>query len=270
MTDPISIRASSFGELLDCAYRFEGTHILGLRRPSSLPAHLGTSVHEGTRVFDQARADKREALTAEAVEAFVYTLHHPEGETDFRGASMSLRDAESIGALLTANYCQTWSPRFEFRMVEMQFEPLDITCTNGVTIRLTGKADRARLHVASGKMGISDVKTGARAVDSEGLAVVKGHGPQAGVYELLFEASTGVACDAPANIIAMQTNKSGRIAVGEIPNAKAMMIGTEQEPGMLDFAADTLKSGLFRPNSRSTLCSQKFCARWETCRYKEG
>jgi RecB family exonuclease len=220
-------------------------------------------------VFDAARADKREARTTDAVDAFVYTLHHPEGETDYRGSDMSLRDAERIGALLTAEYCSKWSPQFEFRMIEMQFEPLDIACGNGVTIRLTGKADRARLHKASGRFGISDVKTGARSVDSGGLAVVKGHGPQAAVYELLFESSTGVPCEAPANIIAMQTNKSARIAVGQITNARAMLIGTDESPGLLDYAADTLKTGLFRPNPRSRLCSEKYCARWTTCKFHE-
>ena len=49
------IRASSFGELFDCALRWEAKHLQGMRMPNSPRALIGTGVHEGTAAFDRAQ-----------------------------------------------------------------------------------------------------------------------------------------------------------------------------------------------------------------------
>jgi hypothetical protein len=48
------VRASSWGRLFDCAYAWEGTHILGLKKASGLRAQLGTAIHASTAAFDLA------------------------------------------------------------------------------------------------------------------------------------------------------------------------------------------------------------------------
>jgi hypothetical protein len=52
-------------------------------------------------------------------------------------------------------------------------------------------------------------------------------------------------------------------------DAKAVMLGTETQPGLIQFAADMFRSGLFPPNPSSMLCSSKYCARWDTCIFHE-
>ncbi|MBN9117495.1 MAG: PD-(D/E)XK nuclease family protein, partial [Pandoraea sp.] len=52
-----TVRASSWGALFDCSYRWEGIHLLKLRNVVGLRAALGTAIHAGTAVFDQSRLD---------------------------------------------------------------------------------------------------------------------------------------------------------------------------------------------------------------------
>jgi hypothetical protein len=48
-----------------------------------------------------------------------------------------------------------------------------------------------------------------------------------------------------------------------------MMLGTEDQPGLIEFAARMFKSGDFYPNSKSLLCSSKYCPRHSTCTFTE-
>ena len=73
----------------------------------------------------------------------------------------------------------------------------------------------------------------------------------------------------PAQIIGLQTAKTtARVGLGEIPNVRAALIGTEDDPGLLQHAAGIIKSGSFYGNPKSTLCSAKFCPKYSTCKFK--
>ncbi|EQB2522406.1 PD-(D/E)XK nuclease family protein, partial [Pseudomonas aeruginosa] len=97
----------------------------------------------------------------------------------------------------------------------------------------------------------------------------KGHKAQIGTYELLYEHTTGDAITAPAEIIGLKTKGKPEAAVGEIVGARQMMAGSESHRGLIDYAADMFRSGLFPPNPQSPLCSPKYCPRWRTCPYHE-
>ena len=79
-------------------------------------------------------------------------------------------------------------------------------------IALTGTTDRVRETPAG--LGISDLKTGGRAVGTDGRAVTQGHAVQLGVYELLASHAMGLDITAPAQIVGMNTLRE--IAEGEI------------------------------------------------------
>lgn len=53
--DAYRVRASSWGSLFDCAFRWEGVNLLGITSPSSPRALLGTAIHASTAEFDAAR-----------------------------------------------------------------------------------------------------------------------------------------------------------------------------------------------------------------------
>jgi hypothetical protein len=53
----IPIRASSIGDLFDCAARWEAKHIRGMRMPKSGKAQLGTAIHKSTGLYDQSKLD---------------------------------------------------------------------------------------------------------------------------------------------------------------------------------------------------------------------
>jgi len=122
-----------------------------------------------------------------------------------------------------------------------------------------------------GSLGITDLKTGGRAVGADGRAVTQGHAVQLGVYELLAEHAMGLHITAPAQIVGMNTGKTPaaqRVGTGEVPNARAALIGTEESPGLLEHASRLIHSGAFYGNSKSFLCSAKYCPRHPVCTFK--
>lgn len=260
-----TIRASAWAGLFDCAYRFEGIHLLRLRNVVGLRAALGTAIHAGTAVFDQSRLDGAGLTADDAAGAFVDKLRDPENEFDPSRDDLRMPDAERIGLTLLSQYCNEVSPRYNFVAVEMETKPLDIDCGGGVIVRLTGTMDRARIRIGGGGgVGIADLKSGSAAVQ-KGVAVTNGHGPQIGTYELLYEHSTGQSITDDAEIIGLKTKGSAEIGTGTVKNAKRVMVGTEDQPGLIEFAAEMFKTGRFYPNPRSLLCSDKFCPRFSTC-----
>lgn len=264
----ITVRASSWGALFDCAYRWEGIHILNMRNVVGLRAALGTAIHAGTAVFDQGRIDHSGVTPDDAAGAFVDKLRDPDNAYDPRRDDLTMRKAEQIGITLVNRYCAEISPRYTFESVEMQTKPLDIDCGGGVVVRLTGTMDRSRVRRTTGGIGISDIKTGSSAVQ-DGAAKTKGHSPQIATYELLFEHSTGTPVTEAGEIIGMKTSGTPEIAVGVINNARRVMVGDEQNPGLIEFAAEMFRTGHFYPNPSSRLCSEKYCPRYATCHFKD-
>lgn len=269
MSEPsITIRASSFASIFDCGYRWEGIYLLGMKNIVGMKAVLGTAIHAGTAVFDAARVAGESIRPDDAAGVVVDKLYTPDYEYDARKDDLTLREASSLGVKLTTKYCTDVSPGFDFVAVEMETKPLDIDCGGGTVIRLTGTMDRARIKRDGSGKGIVDLKTGGAAVQ-KGTANIRGHGAQAGTYELLFEHSTGEQITADAEIIGMSTTSTAQIATGRIGNAKQIIVGMEDQPGLLEMAADMFRTGRFMPNPRSLLCSERYCPRFSVCHYRE-
>lgn len=266
MNNIIPVRASSFATLFDCAHRWEGQQLLGKKLPSSPRAALGTAIHASTAVFDQARIDGIGMTADDAADTFIDNITKAKPDIAWSKGDLSFKDALGIGLTLHSRYCHEISPMFEFEAVEMTATPMVIDCGNGVSIELRGSLDRSRVKRASNGVGISDLKTGSMAV-SDGIAKTKPHRPQIGVYEMLYEHTTGIECTEPADIIALKTSGKLDTAIGQIHGAKDLLIGTETDIGLLEFAAAMFKTGLFPPNPSSPLCSEKYCPRWATCKY---
>jgi hypothetical protein len=268
MSEPsITIRASAWAGLFDCAYRFEGIHLLGMKNTVGLRAALGTAIHAGSAAFDQARISGDTVTANDAAGVLVDKLRDPENEFDPAKDDLTMRDAESIGISLLTKYCGEVSPKYHFVAVEMETKPLDIDCGNNTVIRLTGTMDRARIKKSSHGIGIADLKSGSAAVQ-KGVAVTKGHGAQVGTYELLFEHTTGESITSEAEIIGLKTKGAAEIATGTISNAKRIMTGDQDNPGLIEFAADMFRTGRFYPNPKSLLCSDKYCPRYKSCTFK--
>lgn len=262
----IPIRASSFGSLFACAHRWEAEHILQMRRPSSLRAHLGTSVHAGTAAFDQAVLDGSPISTIDAVDATMDTFLSPREETDLRDPGLPLKEAQRIAVVTTTKYCQKIAPTMEYVAVEMPLKPLDIA-THGVVIRLTGSMDRARVSNTEYGRVIPDVKTGSRII-SDGVVNIKGRAPQVGTYQLLYEHTTGEPTSG-GQIIGLQTNAKCEVGVSKVFNTREILVGDGERPGLIDMAGAMLSTGSFPPNTSDPLCSERYCVRWHTCRFVE-
>lgn len=263
-----TVRASSWASVFDCAFKWEGEHLLGIRKPSGLRAHLGTSIHASTAAYDLGRLDGHPLSVDDAAGIFVDSLHKPDREVDFSQDDLDVRTAEHIGLKLHTAYCLDIAPRFHYVAVEAKLQPMEIDCGGGTVIRLTGSMDRARVTESiGGEHLISDLKTGSRVI-SDGVASIKGRSPQLGTYQLMYEQSEGVRTEG-AQIIALQTNKTAQTAVSQVFDAKRVMVGDDNAPGLIEIAAQMFRSGLFPPNPSSHLCSEKYCARWSTCPYHE-
>ena len=258
----VTIRASSLAELFDCPARWEAKHLLGMRSPSSGAAHLGTSIHASTALFDQSRLDGSPVSADDAAGLFIDTLYDTDSEVDWEDSSP--KAVERIGLTLHTRYCFDIAPQQDYVGVEVPCERLEIS---DLGLALTGTTDRIRR--VDGALGITDIKTGGRAVDADGRAVTQGHRPQLGVYELLAEFATGQPLTAPAEIVGLQTGRVQRVGRGEVTGARAALIGDEYEPGLLHHASQIIHSGSFYGNAKSVLCSARYCPRHPTCRFKD-
>lgn len=271
-TEPLgTIRASAWPSMFDCAQRFYWQNIVGLRNPSSGPAHLGTAIHAGTAMYDQAQLDDAPVSIGDAVDASREALLSPEHEVEW-SEGLTAREADDYAVKLTTRYCADIAPTRNYAAVELRCEALDIITRHGI-VRVTGTTDRVRL-LDDGRKGISDLKTGGRATektaDGRGRrAVTKGHHLQLGIYTLMAEQASGERLDAPAEIIALQTTKDTPCGIGEILDVKTALLGDDEQPGLIEIAAGMLKTGIFPPNPKSMLCSRKFCPAYERhCKFR--
>jgi len=265
----VRIRASSWGELFDCAYRWEGKHMLGMRSPSGLPAHLGTSIHHGTAVFDDARVPGcglPKVDVFDAVQAFCDVFDNPPADVVMDGP-MTMREARAVGARLVSEYCQTISPRYTFVAVEQKFQPMRVAC-DGVVIELTGSMDRGRAAKGADGIVLADLKSGARVLAGDGTVSIHGRSAQLGVYSVMWEQQQRTPVVA-SQIIALPTTGKHSPAVSRLWDAKTVFLGTDTAPGLITIAAAMVGSGLFPPNPSSGMCSEKFCPRWSKCIYHE-
>jgi len=266
-SEPYKVRASSWSSLFNCSYMWEGTQLLGIRSVSGPRAQLGSAIHKSTAMFDQARLDGDDLRADDCADALIAKLRDPDDDVAWDD-DLSLKQAEKIGLTLHTEYCTEISPHYEFLAVEMETKPMIIDCGGGVHIKLTGTLDRSRVRKGTNGVGISDLKTGAMAVEN-GAAKTKGHKPQIGTYEMLYAHTFGVVPTEPGEIIGLKTKGSLEIATAYIHGARELMVGTEEYPGLIQIAAEMFRSGIFPPNPSSHLCNPKYCPRWDTCRYHD-
>jgi len=264
----VVVRASSWGKLFDCAHSWEGTHLLGLSQPSGLRAQLGTAIHASTALFDSGRLPGGEHVSLDdSASQFIDSLYHPDREVDYSQDTLTVGDAEKIGLKLHTLYCLDLSPKFTFKSVEQLLKPMDIDCGGGQIVRLTGSMDRARVAEAEGGVVIADLKSGSRVI-SGGQAVTKGRSAQVGTYQLMYEHTEGVPT-VGGQVLALSTSSKPAVAASPVFDAKRVMVGTEDQRGLIEFAAEMFRSGLFPPNPSSVLCSRMYCARWASCNFHE-
>lgn len=260
----ITVRASSLPELFDCPARWEAKHILKKRMPSSPNALIGTAVHAGAAAYDSANLLGSPINVDDAAGAAVDAIHNPKEEVDWAGESK--QEAEDIAVALHGLYCKELAPQQNYVAVEAKCESLKIS---DLGITLTGKVDRVR-QTEDG-LGIADIKTGKTAVAADGKVNVKGHAAQLAVYELLASASVGQPMSAPAQVLGLQvakTPKGLRAAAAEVENTRELLVGDEESPGLLGYAASILKSGMFCGNPRSMMCDAKYCPIYGHCKFR--
>ena len=265
--DTITIRASSMPELFDCPARWEAKYVKGLRLPRSGAAQLGTAVHAGTALYDQSVLDGAGITPDDAAGAVADAIHKPGEDVDWSGADVSQAEAEGIAIALHKRYCAEIAPKQQYLAVEANCERLEIT---DLALALTGTTDR--VTISDTGYGIADIKTGKTAVAADGTVKTAGHAAQIAVYELLAGAAMGCDITAPAQILGLQvakTAKGQRTGVGIVHNARELLVGEDDSPGLLQIASNMLHSGTFWGNPRSSLCSQKYCPAWSQCRWRK-
>ena len=264
MNSNVLIRASSLGELFDCPARWEAKHVLKMRMPTSGAARLGLAVHAGTAVFDQCAIDGTPLTPDEAAGAAVDVIYNRDEDVDWD--ELTPREAEKIAMPLHRLYCATIAPRQEYIAVEALCDNLAFS---DIGITLTGTVDRVR--VAEEGLGIADIKTGKTAVDKSGKVKTQSHGAQLAVYELLASRSLEQEITAPAQIIGLQTAKTAagqRAGIGEVANARDILLDDGERPGLLRCAAKIIHSGDFYGNPRSSLCGPKYCPAHNVCKWR--
>ena len=106
MNKTVHVRASSWGMLFDCAYRWEGVTLLKIRSPSSPRALLGSAIHASTAAFDVGRMNGADVSAFDASELLVNTLRNPAEDVNWKGSDITLDQAQAIGLKLHSMYCK--------------------------------------------------------------------------------------------------------------------------------------------------------------------
>ncbi len=193
------------------------------------------------------------------------TLYHPTYEVNWEDSGPD--KVEEIATNLLGLYCTGVAPEQSYIAVEATCDDLAI---EDLGITLTGTTDRIRQTI-DGEYGIADIKTGGSVVATDGTVKTASHAAQIAVYELLAEQSTGLEMTANAQIIGLQTAKTPkgqRAGIGYIQSAKDILLGDEDNEGLLAIVSKILHTGLFYGNPRSSLCSPKYCPNYTLCRFK--
>lgn len=260
MSETFKVRSSSFGSFFDCSRRWAEINLYGNSMPSTAPACIGSAVHESTAVFDQHVADGDPVSILDSAEVAVNYIRQPEEEVSWGDVSRDKAVERALG--VHTRYCNEVAPTMNYKEIERALEPLQIDVNSDVTIELTGTLDR--VYEIENKYGVSDVKTGIRALSmNEGK-----HKAQVGIYSLLAENTLHIPMTLPETIIALQTSDNYGAEVKTINNARVALLGDHENIGLLEVMGDDLKKGSFYGNSSSWLCSPKFCPHYKKCIYK--
>jgi hypothetical protein len=261
----IPIRASSMADLTECPARWEATQVQGLKTPARVSTWLGTSLHKTLEVYDKAKlATGRPIEVSDAQSLFTDTLWNPNEEVG--GEEAEYKKAEKNGLELVRKYAELIAPNRTYVAVEVTCPKMDVI-VEGVVIRLSGTVDRIKVTPEK-RYGISDVKSGANVVSADETVDVDPYRAQIGVYEILAQAVTGQEMTEPGEIIGLGANGKARVATGEVRNAAEMLVGTQEAPGLLQYAARIVKHELYFGNPKSILCSEAYCPIHGRCRFR--
>lgn len=270
MQEIINIRASSMADLFDCPHRWEAINIKKIYLPKNEKAHLGTSFHEGTAVYDSSTmASEEHAPTISVDDAkgvIVDTIYNPQEEIVWE--ELNQKDAEKILLPLMEKYASQITPTMNFAGVEVTAENIVIS---DIGLSISGTLDRLYIDEFE-QLGIADIKTGSTAVKADGEVTTAKHVAQVGLYEILATHAVKAEINAPALIIGAntgKTEKAQRVGKGQIHNAKELILGNEFQKGILSYASKMLHSGMFYGNPKSQICGEKYCPIYNNCFFRK-
>ena len=272
----VTIRASAWGTLFDCAHRFEWSILMKNRRAPVMRTALGSAIHHATAAYDQAVIDGTEFSASDATQALVDYLNNPPEPVDLGNSDITKERAVAIGLNLLMRYINEIAPTMDYVDVETTLDPLYIDCGGGTELVLTGQMDRGRLERIGfdGAEVPCDVKSGTRVINGDGDVNVKPYIAQLGVYQVMVDQTKKIQT-AGSRIIALSTSSRQQAAVSPIFDARKRLLGEPETdfgpavPGLIDYAAEMVRSGLYPPNPQSSLCSERYCARWDVCKFHE-
>ena len=262
-----TIRASSLSGLFDCPAQWQAKNIDKIAMPRSPRSLIGNAVHEGAAAYDASRVHATGLTINEAAGVAVDYILDKSSEVDW--IDLSPKDVEAKTLQIHQRYCAEISPKFDFVIVEAACNSVNIEI-DGINICLTGTPDRVYQDFA-GDYGGLDLKTGFAAVSKDGEVETIKHIAQAGVYEIMLEQEYNIELREAFVIAGMSTaGQEPQIGLGMIPSAKAQLLGNPENDtkGLLHYAANILKSGMFYGNPRSMTCTKQYCPIFNSCKFR--
>jgi hypothetical protein len=249
-----TIRASSWPTIFDCSLRWYYEHVVGLRLPTATPARLGQAVHAGAAEFDRGNPVKHSEEFA--IDHFL----HPEEDVE-PIAQVEADDQAEIAGRMVRQYVNTFGRR-NYSHIEVTVSSCVLTTIHG-DIEVTGTVDRIL------DRQVRDIKTGRGRIRKDGSVDMRADYMQLGIYALMARAEAGDrSISGDVSVMAGDT-ANGRWAEAKAVGAVDLLLGSQEDEGLVEMAAKILHHGAFSPNPKSMLCSPKYCAAYahKRCMY---
>lgn len=262
----VSVRASSLADLFDCPARWEAKNLSNKRTPAGSRTRLGTAIHEAVTHWDYSNLLGETPYLDDCQDILHSQIWTPDEDVDW--SDMDQNTVEKIGDALIQKYITVIAPTQKYIGVEVHCESLVIS---DLGLELTGTIDRIYEN-ENGELGVGDLKTSKIAVASDGKVKTVGHASQMGIYTVLASHALQEPVTAPARIYGLTTGKTDKgqhVGIGEIESPAEVLLGTEEEPGLLHHAAQVIKHGVFFGNAKSMLCNEKYCPIFKTCKFRK-
>lgn len=264
------LHPSSIGSFFECSYRWYRDNLFKPIRRIGIAAHLGTSIHKAAETYysesikEKQWAKVRDDYKCVAIDTFRERLKDDE-PIDIK--EVNLNDIEKSIATNSKNYLENSK--------KLNRDKLPIAVEKSYTVKINSPVIE-QIHGTLDIVGdnyISDIKTMSKVKNPKSYIL------QQGVYAFMRQKAGEDVKDLYIHRVVVPKGYTDCVSIIDNLDNPFTPIDAiiERSKSYVEMIVKTVnefhKTGnelLFRGNPESILCSPKYCAYYDECKYKKG